>query len=167
AYLAQLDLANLAADPEDFPALLNNRTGSLLKKFEGEARRRWGLARKLLNIFLRDVVYNVHLRKAYRLAALEPLLELPLDGETTTRLRREYKELQKDREGLPDLPGWNGPFALTPRESRAHQKAALEVAQAYGLRARVHLDAFFWALEREERVRTPISRARTASLHTG
>jgi len=150
AYLTQLDLAKLGADPEGFPVLLNKRTGSLLKTFAGEARERWGLARKILNLFLRDAVYNVHLRTAYRLAALEPHLELPLDGETASRVRREYRKLQKARPDLPDLPKWSGPFALTPQESHAHQRAALEVAQAYGLPARIHLDAFFWALERDE-----------------
>lgn len=150
SYLTQLDLAKLAADPEAFPELLDQRTDSLLERFEGDARERWGLARKILNLFLRDAVYNVHLRKAYRLAVLENLLELPLDGESAKRVRRDYRRLRKGRPDLPNLPAWKGPFVLTPRKSRDHQQAALEVAQAKGLRARVHLDAFFWSLERDE-----------------
>lgn len=149
-YLTRLDLAKLAAEPEALPAHLDQHTVSLLETFQGEAHERWGLARKILNLFLRDAVYNVHLRKAYRLATLERHLELPLDGETAKRVRRDYRRLRKGRPDLPNLPAWKGPFVLTPRKSRDHQQAALEVAQAKGLRARVHLDAFFWALERDE-----------------
>ena len=150
AYLTQLDLAKLAADPEAFPALLDQRTDSLLKSFQGEARKRWGLARKILTLFLRDAVYNVHLREAYGLEVLERQLELPLDGESAKRVRRDYRKLRKNQPDLPKLPGWKGPFVLTRQDSRDHQKAALKVAQAKGLKARIHLDAFFWSLERDE-----------------
>ena len=150
AYLTQLDLAKLAANPEALPAHLDQHTVSLLETFQGEAHARWGLARKILNLFLRDAVYNVHLRTACGLGPLEPRLELPLDGESAKRVRRDYRRLRKDRPDLPNLPAWKGPFVLRPRESRDHQQAALEVAEAKGLRARVHLDAFFWSLERDE-----------------
>jgi hypothetical protein len=149
-YLAQLDLSKLAADPEAFPALLNKRTGSLLKKFEGEARPRWGLARKLLNIYLRDAVSNVHLRKAYRLAALERHLELPLDEETATRLRHDFTRLLRRNPALTPLPPWPGVFKLTLAVSRDYQTAAQKVSRSKRLRSRVHLDAVYWGLDRAE-----------------
>ena len=37
-----------------------------MKKLPKKSRR-WGRARKGLNIFLRDCLYTVHIRKAYRL----------------------------------------------------------------------------------------------------
>jgi len=148
-YLAQLDLAKLATDPEAFPTLLDQRTSSLLKAFKGEARQRWGLARKLINLFLRDAVSNVHLRKAYHLAALETRLELPLDRESASRLGSAYAELRKRDPLLPKLPRWHGVSKLRPDASREYQSAAVQVARNRQLRARVHLDAFFWAFERD------------------
>ena len=101
-----------------------------------------------MNIYLRDAVYNVHLRNAYRLAVLERHLELPLDEETASRLRSDYATLQQQTPRLPDLPPWPGVFKLTLAVSRDYQTAAQEVAKSEGLASRVHLDAFYWALDR-------------------
>ena len=45
-----------------------------MKKLPKKSRR-WGRARKGLNIFLRDCPYTVHIRKAYRLDQAEQFVE--------------------------------------------------------------------------------------------
>ena len=50
--------------------------------------RAWGLARKALNIFLRECLYTSYLRDASRLDRSEHYLELPLDSLTG----RHYSE---------------------------------------------------------------------------
>ncbi len=95
----------------------------------------WGLARKLLNIFLRDSLYTSYLAKEHGLAAAEQLLEIPLDSITAKRIRKERPELL--------LPRWPGVRYLDPGKSNAYQAAALIIARKYGV-ARVHLDAYWW-----------------------
>ena len=64
--------------------------------------RNWGVARKLLNIYLRDCVYSAHLRSLYRLGRIEPFCELPLDAVTARHLLES-----SDGAGLPAWPGVN------------------------------------------------------------
>ena len=90
----------------------------------------WGLARKLLNIFLRDCLYTGYLSKAYGLQAAERFLEIPLDSVTAKRLR----------ELAPELRRWSRVKHLDPKTSAAYQEAALAEAERKGM-ARVHLDA--------------------------
>ena len=48
----------------------------------------WGFARKGLNIFLRDCFYNRYIHDHYGLQAIEPFLEVPLDGRVMEKIRR-------------------------------------------------------------------------------
>ena len=136
SFLAQLDL-QLFGNPN--PGLFSKaleaetvRLGSSLPKLA----RSWGLSRKLLNIFLRDALYNRHLSAHYGLGSTEHLLELPLDS-ITGRCLREIA-------GRGRLPAWSGVKQLTPMDSAEYQAVALGHAQAIGV-ARVHLDALWWA----------------------
>ena len=93
----------------------------------------WGVARKLLNIFLRDCLYNTYLTKAYGLERAERYFEVPLDSITARRLRDEVAE----------MPRWRGVKYLTPEVSIAYQTAAQVIAERRGI-ARVHLDAYWF-----------------------
>jgi len=93
----------------------------------------WGLARKLLNIFLRDCLYNTYLRRAHKLRKAEQYFEVPLDSIIAKRLRKEASK----------LPRWVGVKYLTPDVSAAYQTAARLVGKQRGI-ARVHLDAYWW-----------------------
>jgi hypothetical protein len=95
----------------------------------------WGLARKLLNIFLRDCLYTGYLARAHGLGAAERLLEIPLDSITAKEIRKES----------PALPRWLGVRHLEPDRSAAYQEAALVIARRHGV-ARVHLDAYWWGV---------------------
>lgn len=137
-YFAGLDLAKLGVEPGGFSRLLDSETRQLLTALPKQARH-WGLARKLLNIFLRDVLYTGELKKAYRLDRVQAALELPLDSITAKALRKTQPR--------GSLPPWPGVRQLTVSVSEAFQQAAL--AEARGLNiARVHLDAIWWARDR-------------------
>jgi hypothetical protein len=90
----------------------------------------------VLNIFLRDALYNSYLRTPYHLDRAEALLELPLDSITAKRLRHVV--------GADQLPRWPGVKHLSPTVSGQYQTAATAVAQQMNV-ARVHLDAMWWA----------------------
>jgi hypothetical protein len=101
------------------------------------AGRSWGVARKVLNIFLRDALYTVYLRDAYGLDQGEELFELPIDSITAQRLRGCV--------GRGQLPPWLGVKRLEPETSDLYQATAQGVAAGRGI-ARVHLDAYWWGV---------------------
>ena len=87
SFLAQLDLQLFGnPNPGLFSKALEAETGRLGSSLPKLARS-WGLSRKLLNIFLRDALYNRHLSAHYGLGSTEHLLELPLDSITGRWLR--------------------------------------------------------------------------------
>jgi hypothetical protein len=99
-----------------------------------------GLARKFLNIFLRDCFYTTYLAHAYHLERTEELLELPLDSITAKELRKAAPPGQ--------LPRWPGVRKLTKDVSARYQAVALDEARNERM-ARVHLDSQYWAANRE------------------
>lgn len=137
AFMFSLNLARFGTrDPRVFKRRLDAATarlGGILPE-EGAS---WGLARKLLNIFLRDSLYTVYLSRAHGLAAAERFLEIPLDKITALRLREE----------VPGLPRWPGVKYVTPDMSATYQAAAQLVAKQEGV-GRVHLDAYWWGARR-------------------
>jgi len=136
AHLATVDLRCFGiTDAEGFVECLDDATGRL-KRALPRAGRSFGIARKLLNIFLRDALYTVYLRSNFYLDVAEHLLEIPLDSITAKRLRQEAQGV--------GLPRWRGVKHLTPSVSKKYQDAAQSVASRYSV-ARVHLDAYWWA----------------------
>lgn len=102
----------------------------------------WGLSRKAMNLFLMDCFYNRYLAEAFRLQKAEHLLELPLDSFTAAKLV-----------SLPSvaLPHWPGVKHLTPEVSGQFQQAATDEAVRLSV-ARVHLDALWWSVARDDAV---------------
>lgn len=97
--------------------------------------RSWGLARKVLNIFLREALYTTYLEKYSRIGRAEPFLEVPLDSITAGQLWKHA--------GRGVLPRWRGVKHLTKNESNKYQAFARTIAEQQGL-CRVHLDVFWW-----------------------
>ena len=134
-FLKQLDLAAFRTrTPERFQARLNMTTRHLKGRLPRGARN-WGAARKAVNIFLRDVLYNHYLRSRHALNRLEEWLEVPLDRDVAAALRGES-------EGAA-LPRWKTIKRLTPDVSRRYQSIAEVVARRKGT-DRVHLDLHYW-----------------------
>jgi hypothetical protein len=133
--LAGLDLRQFGVSGQALFRRRLDRATERLSRALPPRGRSWGVARKLLNIFLRDALYTSYLREAFRLDRAEDLLELPLDSITARRLRFEV--------GRGQLPRWQGVKRISPAASAEFQAAAAAVASARGI-SRVHLDAFWW-----------------------
>jgi len=139
-FLGQLPLRSFRArNREVFIRTLDRETIRLQCALPAGGRR-WGVARKLLNIYIRDCVYSAHLRSAYSLGRVEPFCEVPLDSITGEKLRESAAGAR--------LPPWPGVGRLTPEVSAQYQRVATQIAKAYRLRA-VHLDVFWWSEDRD------------------
>jgi hypothetical protein len=141
-FLASLPLRKFAASDENsFRRVLDEKTERLRQSLPDGARD-WGLARKCLNIFLRDAFYNAYLRTEFGLSCAEPWYEVPLDSQVARRLERVAL-----REGRhPALPKWTTLKDLQPTANDCYQAFALELAQQNRITARVHLDLYLFRL---------------------
>lgn len=137
--LAKVDLAGLAdLEPGDFPSFLKAETKRIEQGMPTKSRH-WGIARKVLNIFLRGAMYNHYLRREFKLHRFEDVLELPMDSLTAKGLKAKSKPRS--------LPRWTGVKHLTASGNKHFQERAGEIASKHGM-ARVHLDIYLW-LERD------------------
>jgi hypothetical protein len=102
--------------------------------------RHWGLARKILNIFLRDCFYTSYLVSTFHLDLAESFLELPLDSITAKQLCGVHSSR---------LLRWPGVKHLTLSMSEQFQIVAADEARKLQI-ARVHLDAFWWSVARDD-----------------
>ena len=116
-----------------FLKLLDQETEKVRRKLP-EGARHWGIARKVLNIFLRDVVYNRHLSSHFGLCRIECWLELPLDSHVGKGIRTLSKE--------DKLPRWRTVKGLTHDVSDRYQAAARRIAKEEGDYP-IHLE-YYW-----------------------
>ena len=136
-FMALLELGRFGTrDPKAFRGELDRATRALQRALP-EAASSWGLARKLLNIFLRDCLYTIYLQNAYSLGRAESFFEVPLDSITAKRIFKED----------PEIPRWPGVKRVDRKLSAAYQEAAFLIAGQLGLH-RVHLDASWWGQRR-------------------
>jgi hypothetical protein len=119
---------------KQFLGRLNNDTKEMKDNLPDGAKH-WGTARKALNIFLRNVVYNVYLREHFCLGGIVSWLELPLDSYTMDGLRAEKEGAQ--------LPKHSTIKHMDESLNARFQNVAQEVANRMGTRA-VHLDLLYW-----------------------
>jgi hypothetical protein len=97
--------------------------------------RHWGVARKVLNIYLRAVLHHRHLCAAYGLAPIEAWLELPLDRHVVEGIR------EADPSGR--LPRWKTIKGLDPETSAIFQAAARSIAASRRVLP-IHLEYLWW-----------------------
>ena len=124
---------------EQFQQQLDKDTNHLLTKFKIKAKP-WGTARKAINLFLRDALYNKYLSKNYKLDKVEPFLELPLDSIVA-------KSLKKLSDNTKELRYWPGLKHLTKEISQKYQNVAQKCATKQHL-SKVHLDIILWTENR-------------------
>jgi len=138
-FLTSLSLDRVPASGEaQFRVWLDWQTELLLDKLPIKGRP-WGAARKAINLFLRDALYNQYLCARFNLGRIEPWLEIPLDGVVARELKREA--------GRGGLPRWRGLKYLKADESARFQAFASERARELGIE-RVHLDMYLWLKNR-------------------
>jgi hypothetical protein len=122
-YLRELIIRDfVTTNPDNFQRVLNKRTEELRLSLPKGAQN-WGTARKSLNLFLREALYNHYLSDHLNLTAIEHWLELPLDKYVAAGVR-EYDQ---------SLPKWRSIKGLTKEESDKYQAAAQEIANEKGL----------------------------------
>lgn len=133
--LVQIDLIRYGkATPKSFRMILDKDT-ELVRLSLVKGAQHWGVARKVLNIFLRGALYNTYLNEHYGLSKIDNLLEIPLDSLSANGIR--------DNASIEPVPKWVGVKHVTPEINEQFQRLAVKIAEEKGT-LRVHLDAIFW-----------------------
>ncbi|WP_152969045.1 hypothetical protein [Amantichitinum ursilacus] len=131
-FLAQIDLSKfINCDAEEFAKLLDGIT----EQYRNEVKLHWGTARKFLNIFLRDCLYNRWVCEDFQLSEIGQFFEVPLDSHVAREL--------KQKAGRGKLPRWRGVSRLDAPQSKQFQNYADKLAKSEGV-WRVDLDIIFW-----------------------
>jgi hypothetical protein len=133
-FIATIDNGN------DYKKFLNTHTEKLVSKFPKEARS-WGAARKGLNLFFREIVYNKFFSDYYKLP-IEftkfndkiKYLEVPLDKDVATGI---YNDTELN------IPKWKSIKKLDLDLSEKYQNAAQEISKKINI-AKVNLDLKYW-----------------------
>jgi hypothetical protein len=134
-FLSKLSLARVPKSSEHrFRCWLDRQTDALLDKLPIDGRP-WGAARKAINLFLRDVLYNQYLTRRFAFGQIERWLEIPLDSAVARGL--------KAHAGPGALPHWPGLKHLDGTVSEEFQTFACAHAHTLGIE-RVHLDMYLW-----------------------
>jgi hypothetical protein len=145
----------VATSEHEFRQVLDRITDELRCKLPG---KQWGAARKFLNIFLRDALYNRFLCEYYKLALIEPFLEVPLDGLVGRWLYKRHR-----KKGGSDLRPWDAIIRLKPGVSDKYQEFARQVAEEEGC-YRVDLDLLGYGRVDEPEDQTRFGRAACLNL---
>ena len=134
-FLASISLARIPRASEmRFRQWLDRQTKALLDLLPVTGRP-WGVARKAINLFLRDALYNQYLSRRFRISQIEEWLETPLDSVVARGLRSAA--------GKGPLPRWPGLKGLSPDMNDEYQAFASQHAHTLGIQ-RVHLDMYLW-----------------------
>lgn len=147
-YLLNIDIKRIRARTEsNFLKKLEIITDELLEILP-QGSQHWGMARKCVNIFLRNCLYNKYLCSHYKLELTEEWLEIPLDSHVGKGL------IANSERG--SLPKWEKVISLTREQSDQYQKAARELAEKKHV-CRVHLDDWLYQGEHITKKKSNVS----------
>lgn len=134
------DFSNIN-DENKFKNLLDEHTALLREQLPSKS---WGIARKVLNIFLFQATQDINLNKKYALDKIIAFLEVPLDNPNAKTLMKIAKN--NDKELYKGLK-WESISKLECKMSMKFQDYATRYAkQKYG-KERCYLDVYWWASE--------------------
>ena len=138
-YLGSIELSNIpATNQEEYNKWLDAHTETILSILPIR-NKPWGAARKALNLFMRDVLYNRYLCDHFGIRKFEKWMELPLDSAVAKGLKKLA--------GRRRLPPWPGLKRLKEDTSQIYQSFATEYSRTRGI-SRVHLDIYLWTENR-------------------
>jgi hypothetical protein len=113
-FLIKFNISLIAdTNAEKFRHSLDHATQTLTDFFPEDARH-WGRARKVINIFLRDSLYNRYLAEHYKLDTIASLLEVPLDADVAENLHNYAKEKNKTLSPWPKIKGLTPAISDSP-----------------------------------------------------
>jgi hypothetical protein len=134
------DFFERLGDEKKYRKYLDRHTTALSRLYPTDTEN-WGAARKSLNLFFRELVYNKFLAEQYSIPKnfskcnkLLSHLEVPLDSHVAEAIIERSDK---------SLPKWEAIKALKQFESDLYQEEANAIAAREGV-ARVHLDLVFW-----------------------
>jgi len=134
-FLPKIGLARLPkSNRKLFESWLNRQTNSLLDTLPLKTKP-WGAARKAINLYLRDALYNQYLCRHFRINRVAAWLEIPLDSVVARGLKKASQH--------GELPSWPGLKGLTKPVSNQYQEFASELSNRMKIE-RVHLDIYLW-----------------------
>jgi hypothetical protein len=134
-YCSKINLINYSfLNEQEYLNQLNIETIKMLKSFKLK-KKPWGAARKALNLFFRNCLYNKYLCESYKINNIESFLEIPLDSAVAYGLKKRAKKRE--------LPKWPGLKSLTKEQSNIYQNFAKKIAAKKKLN-RIHLDMYLW-----------------------
>jgi hypothetical protein len=134
-FLAKMSLARVPKSSSKRYQIWLDRQTELLLNTLPIKNRPWGAARKVINLFMRDALYNKYLSTQFKLKSIENWLEIPLDSVVANGLKSlGYRG---------ELPQWPGLKKLKPNINECFQAFASKQATSKGI-ARVHLDMYLW-----------------------
>ena len=135
-YLGTMDLSKVPKSIDaTYNRWLDGHTKAMLCTLPVKTKPWGGAARKALNLFMREALYNQYLNRHYRLGKIETRLDIPLDRAAAKGLNHLA--------GRGKLPPWPGLKRLRKGTSDIYQAFAAECARRKGI-ARVHLDMYLW-----------------------
>jgi hypothetical protein len=152
--LYEIELSVLKGKTErQFGNWLERETNLLRAQLRRQRRKAYGvetygMARKILNIYLHNVYYNRPLCDEYALDAFEGALEVPIDRHVREWLFRIAEETVPQIEINPLIRNVQRIWEIDKKKNRCFQDLAVRAARQLGT-TRVHLDAYFYRGNKE------------------
>ena len=136
-YLKKINLKNFSnVNEHQFRTVLDEHTEKLKNELPSHS---WGIARKVLNIFLFQVTHNIILNKKYTFDNIIAFLEVPLDNPNAKKIKGFAKLHGKNLD-------WKNIYSLRPEVSKEYQKYARQYASQKECE-RCYLDLYWWRSE--------------------
>ncbi|MEK6527452.1 MAG: hypothetical protein AABZ36_01005 [Nitrospirota bacterium] len=130
----KIEKYSITSTQKEFIEILDKDTQEIMRALPSGAQN-WGAARKVINIFLRNLIYNKHICQKHKIDHIESWLEIPLDSHVAEGL----SETDSGR----NLPRWNSIKRLTKADSDQYQLVAYTIAEKLKIN-RIDLDIYLW-----------------------
>ena len=136
-YLQSINLKDFSNVSKDqFRTVLDEHTEKLKNELPSQS---WGIARKVLNIFLFQATHDIILNRKYTFDKIIAFLEVPLDNPNAKKLKGFAKLHSINLD-------WKNIYSLRPEVSKEFQEYARQYASQKECE-RCYLDLYWWRSE--------------------